>query len=315
MRFEPNISLQIGTDASGNPRYTPIAEIKNLNSFRAVERAVAHEIARHRDEYDDDPKHYTLEERGKETRGWLDDQEVTFLQRSKEEAHDYRYFPEPDLVPFVPDADWVEKVKASLPPTPAQVRQRLVEGGLSESEAEVVTAEAQIADYFGQLAGPFDAALQQAFSPSQLSNEWPTRRKMKLIANWVNQHVRRVLNEKKISVADFPFKPAQLAELMVLVEQGTINRSTGSEVFGRMLETGKSAAEIIEKEDLAQVADAGEIGVIVDRVIAENAQTVADYQGGKKAAIGRLIGGVMKASGGKADPKVVREILTRKLGG
>jgi aspartyl-tRNA(Asn)/glutamyl-tRNA(Gln) amidotransferase subunit B len=296
MRFEPNISLRIGTGPDGRPRYTPIAEIKNLNSFRSVERAVAYEIARHRDQYEADPAGYRLERLGKETRGWLDDKEVTFLQRSKEEAHDYRYFPEPDLVPFVPDRAWVEKVRASVPELPDARRRRFIRDyGLPEYDAGVLTADRQVADYFEALA----AIVKDP----------------KAASNWVMQDVMRVLNERRIGGGEFPIAPPALAELVGLVKAGAINRSTAGEVFARMLASGRSARRIVEEENLAQVADAGALDALVEQVIAANERTAADYRAGKKAAIGRLIGEAMKASGGKANPQLVRQLLERKLGG
>ena len=295
MRFEPNVSLRIGTDGQGRPRYTPISEIKNLNSFRSVERAVAFEIARHREEYEADPTGYTLERLGKETRGWRDDEGISFLQRSKEEAHDYRYFPEPDLAPFVPDRAWVEAIRASVPELPEKRRRRFIEAyGLPEYDAGVLTADRCVADFYEDVA-------RRAKDP-------------KAVSNWMMQDVMRVLNERKIGIGELEMTAAGLAELIGLVKKGSINRSTGAEVFQKMLATGQSAPEIVAEENLAQVGDAGEIEAMVEKVLAANSRTVEDYRGGKKAALGRLIGETMKASGGKADPQVVREILIRKLG-
>ena len=296
MRFEPNISLRVGTNPGGKPRYTPIAEIKNLNSFRSVERAVAFEIARHREEYEADPKGYTLENLGKQTRGWIDDQEVTFLQRSKEEAHDYRYFPEPDLVPFVPDRAWVDEILASLPELPEARRRRFIdEYGLPEYDAGVLTADREVADFY-------ETAARLCEDP-------------KAASNWVMQDVSRVLNERKVGMAGLPLTPEALAELIGLVRAGTINRNTATEVFNKMIETGRSALEIVEAEGLAQTSDAGELETIVEKVIADNPGPAEDYRGGKEKALGRLIGEAMKASGGKANPKIVRDILIRKLRG
>jgi aspartyl-tRNA(Asn)/glutamyl-tRNA(Gln) amidotransferase subunit B len=296
MRCEPNISLRIGDDAQGKPRYTPISEIKNLNSFRSVERAVTFEIARHREEYEADPAGYTLEKQGKSTRGWRDDEGLSFLQRSKEEAHDYRYFPEPDLVPFVPDRRWVDEMRASVPELPEKRRRRFVtEYGLPEYDAGVLTAERTVADFYETVA----VATKDA----------------KAASNWMMQDVMRVLNERKTGIADLPLKAEGLAELIALVRQGTINRNTGAEVFNKMLATGKSAGEIVKEEGLAQTSDSSAIEAIVDQVLAANARTAEDYKGGKKAAFGRLMGESMKASGGKANPQVVKAILIRKLGG
>ncbi len=298
MRFEPNISLQIGTDEKGRPRFTPISEIKNLNSFRSVERAVAFEIARHRQEYEDDPDGYTLERLGKSTRGWLDDREETFLQRSKEEANDYRYFPEPDLVPVVPDRKWVDTIRAGLPELPEHRRRRFIkEYGLPQYDAGVLTADREVADFYEEYVR--SAANTDA----------------KTAANWMMQDVMRILNERKVAIAEIRIGPGDVAEVSDMVVTGTINRSTGSDVFAKMLESGKSAAEIVEEENLAQTSDESELKAVVDRVIAENPGPAEDFRGGKERALGRLIGQAMRATGGKANPKVVREILVRKLRG
>jgi aspartyl-tRNA(Asn)/glutamyl-tRNA(Gln) amidotransferase subunit B len=296
MRFEPNISLCIGADALGRPRYTPISEIKNLNSFRSLERAVDFEIARHREEYEAAPADYTLEKQGKSTRGWRDDEGTSFLQRSKEEAHDYRYFPEPDLVPFVPDRQWVEEMRKELPELPEKRRRRFISDyGLPEYDAGVLTAERTVADFYEAVAGLVNDA--------------------KAASNWMMQDVMRVMNERKIAIAELPLRPPGLAELITLVKQGAINRNTGAEVFNKMLATGKSAGQIVKEEGLVQTSDESEIEAIVDKVLAANAKITEDYKGGKKAAFGRLMGESMKASGGKANPQVVKAILTRKLGG
>jgi len=296
MRFEPNISLRIGTGSDGKPRYTPIAEIKNLNSFRNVERACAHEIARHRQAYEDNPTGYTLERLGKETRGWNDAEGATYLLRSKEEAHDYRYFPEPDLVPLGPDRAWVEAIRATVPELPDARRRRfLADYGLPEYDAGVLTAERTVADFFEKTATLVGDA--------------------KVASNWMMQDVMRVLNEQKIGVEALAIRPEGLAELITLVKQGTINRNTGTEVFNQMLASGQSAAQIVKDKNLAQVADSGALEAFVDQAIAANPKVVQDYQGGKKASLGRLIGEAMKASGGKANPQIVRQLLTQKLGG
>jgi len=312
MRFEPNISLRIGTGADGRPRYTPIAEIKNLNSFRSTERAVAFEIARHREEYALDPDGYTLENLGKQTRGWMDDQEVTFLQRSKEEAHDYRYFPEPDLVPFVPDREWVEKIRAALPELPEVRRRRFISDyGLPEHDAGVLTADRDVADFYEELAR------RVALLPH---GQTPGPQYAKAASNWMMQDVMRVLNERRTSIAELAaeYGPMNrlhehLSYLIIECQGGAINRKSASQVFRTMLEEHKPPWQIIEEQGLAQMRNIGETRNLVDTVIAENASAVADYQSGKKKALGRLIGQAMQASGGKANPKIVRDLLIRKL--
>jgi len=298
MRCEPNVSLRIGAGPDGKPLYTPISELKNLNSFRSVERAVTFEIARHRQEYLADPANYTLARQGKSTRGWRDDEGVSFLQRSKEEAHDYRYLPEPDLVPFVPDRAWVEELRKNLPELPERRRRRfLSDYGLPEYDAGVLTAERTIADFYESVA----ACIKDP----------------KTASNWMMQDVMRVLNERKIAITELALNPGApgLADLIELVKKGTINRNTGAEVFNKMIASGKSAAEIVKEENLAQTSDSSAIEAFVDQALAANAKAVEDYRGGKKASFGRLMGEAMKASGGKANPQVVKDILTRKLGG
>ena len=296
MRFEPNVSLRIGADAAGRPRYTPISEIKNLNSFRSLERAVAFEIARHLEEFEADPDGYTLEKLGKSTRGWRDQEGVSFLQRSKEEAHDYRYFPEPDLVPFVPDRKRVEELRKTVPELPEKRRRRFItEYGLPEYDAGVLTADRAVADFYESVAA--------------------LAKDSKAASNWMMQDVMRVLNEQKLGIAELPLSPEGLAELIGLVAAGTINRITAAGVFAKMIATRKTAAEIVREENLSQVADSGAIEAFVDAALAANPKTAQDYRGGKKAALGRLMGEAMKASGGKANPQLVKDILTRKLGG
>ena len=304
MRCEPNISLQVGTDSSGKPRYTPISEIKNLNSFRAVERAVAFEIARHREEYEDDPDGYTLEHLGKSTRGWLDDREQTFLQRSKEEAHDYRYLPEPDLVPVVPDPKWVEEIRAGLPELPQARRRRFIEQyALPEYDAGVLTADREVADFFEEVLSLHVSFPERPSDPP------------KIVSNWVMQDVMRILNEESIRVSELRLTPGLLAEVIGLVEQGLISRNTGSEVLAKVRATGKTSTQIVAEEDLAQTSDESELEHVVDEVIAENPGPAQDFAEGKDKAVGRLIGMAKRKTGGKANPNVVREILVRKLRG
>jgi len=311
MRFEPNISLRIGSGPDGAPRYTPISEIKNLNSFRSVERAVAYEIERHRQEYAADPAGYTLEKQGKSTRGWRDAEGVTFLQRSKEEAHDYRYFPEPDLVPFVPDRAWVDEMRTTVPELPEKRRRRFIEEyRLPEYDAGVLTADRDVADYFEIVATML--------------------KEPKVASNWVMQDVLRILKETKWRFAEFTLfiPPDEFAGLVKYVLQGRLSRVVAKQVLDNALEF---AREVTLSDDLARsvrkpiqefIAELGlkdtsgteDIESLVAHAISQNSQAVSDYKAGKKAAMGRLIGEVMKASQGRADAKAVREILLRGLG-
>jgi len=321
MRFEPNISLKIGEAADGTPLYTPITEIKNLNSFRSVERACDFEIRRHRDEFAADPEGYTLENLGKSTRGWNDDRGASFLQRSKEEAHDYRYFPEPDLVPFVPEPEWVQRIRESVqriresvPELPADRRRRFIdEYGLPASDAGVLTADRDVADFYEELARRVALLPHGQTAGPQYA---------KAASNWMMQDVMRVLNERRISITDLAneYGPMNrlhehLSYLITECEAGAINRKSASQVFRTMLEEHEPPWQIIKEQGLSQMTKIGEISELVDSVIAENPSAAADYQSGKEKALGRLIGQAMKASGGKANPRAVRKLIIIKLRG
>jgi len=315
MRFEPNISLKIGDGPDGKPRYTPIAEIKNLNSFRSVERACAFEIARHRDEFAADPAGYTLENLGKSTRGWNDDRGVSFLMRSKEEAHDYRYFPEPDLVPVHPyvaledGGSLVDRVERDMPEPMEAKRQRYMSMGLSRQQAEVFLQEEDLGTCYENLLGCLDHL------GTKLTRN-ADGRDLQVARNWIEQDVRRAINERGVRVSGLEhFSEARLAELIVMVDEGRISREVGSRVFDRMLETGKAPTDIVREENLAQTSDEAELEAVVDEVIAENPGPAQDFAEGKDKAVGRLIGVAKQKTGGKANPKVVRDILIRKLRG
>jgi len=293
MRFEPNINLHVTED--GRTFATPIVELKNLNSFRAVERAVAFEERRQLDEWDE--RRVTLEEAGKTTRGWNDDTGETFVQREKEEAHDYRYFPEPDLVVVEPEAAWVDGLRAGLPELPLAKKDRFVRDfGLSEYDAGVLTATAEIAEYYETVVAATDLP--------------------KPAANWVTQGLMREVHERGIeinSAGDFPVVPQRLAELVRAVEGGGISKQAGDRVLKGMIETGRAPAEIIEAEGLAQTSDTAELEKWIKDAIAANPGPAADYRAGKKKALGRIMGHIMKSSRGKANPRVVTEMLEKRL--
>ena len=293
MRFEPNINLHI--IEGGQEFATPIVELKNLNSFRAVDGAIAFEERRQLDAWDE--KRLTLTSGSKTTRGWNDDAGVTFVQREKEEAHDYRYFPEPDLVVVEPEAAWVDKLRDDLPELPLAKKDRFVSAfGLSEYDAGVLTTELHMAQYYEQVA-------ERSGSP-------------KAAANWVTQGLMREVHDREIAIAsadDFPVSAERLAELVKAVDTGAIGKQTGDKVLKAMIDDGRSAAEIIEAEGLAQVSDTGELDRWIDEAIAANPGPAADYRAGKKQAIGRIMGHIMKASRGKANPRVVTDLLEKKL--
>ena len=289
MRIEGNISLR----PAGTSTFGTKVEVKNLNSFRSLERALEYEVARHTEAL----------ERGEplrqETRGWDEEAGRTIIQRTKEEANDYRYFPEPDLPPLRPSDAWVAELRAQLPELPAQRRARYTdELGLSEYDAGVLTADVALADYFdGVVAAGVDA---------------------KKAANWVSGEFSHLLNQhaaEGLRADAVALPPAGLAELIVAVERGTVSASNAKEVLATAFASGESPAAIIEREGLGQVSDLGEIGAEIEAVLAEFPDQVAEYRAGKQQVAGFLVGQVMKRTAGRADAKLVNEELRRRLEG
>jgi aspartyl-tRNA(Asn)/glutamyl-tRNA(Gln) amidotransferase subunit B len=287
IRFEANISVrEKGTDVL-NTR----VEIKNLNSFRALERASIFEIER---------QSRILAEGGtveQETLGWNEAKETTYSQRSKEDAHDYRYFPEPDLPPLVIDESWLERVRAGLPELPRSKYLRFIEEySLTEYDTGVLTAEKAIAEYF-------EAAVK-----SKTDNVNP-----KALANWLTGDLFSLMNQANITIADLKVRPEALVELIELVTRGEINQSTGKVVLSEMFQSGKSAAEIVKTKGLKQVSDESFIADLVGQVLSENPETVASFKAGKETVVNWLFGQVMRKASGKANPQVVRAELQRQL--
>jgi aspartyl-tRNA(Asn)/glutamyl-tRNA(Gln) amidotransferase subunit B len=285
-RCDANVSLMpVGADTFGTR-----AELKNINSFRFIKQAIEYEMERQAD---------ILDEGGKvvqETRLFDPNTGTTRSMRGKEEAHDYRYFPDPDLVPLVISDDWVEDVRLSLPELPEVKRFRYVtELGLTPYDADVLTAGRELAEYF-------EACL--ALSPQAKS-----------VANWVMGEVTRGLNEENRSISDCPVTPPLLAELLKLIEKGTISNKIAKTVFDEMWKSGKAPERIVEEKGLVQVSDTGAIEAIIDEVLAKEAGEVAEYRSGKDKLFGFFVGQVMRASKGKANPALVNELLLKKLQG
>jgi len=294
MRFEPNVNLVLTKD--GREHKTPIVEVKNLNSFRALERSVEYEIQRQLDEFLQTG--ITMETGGKSTRGWDDEREVTVLQREKEEAHDYRYFPDPDLVPVEFTQEWLDNIRSRLCELPIKRQIRYVnEYKLSDYDAGVLTAERPTSDFFEEIiAGGCDP---------------------KRACNLLTQEGLRLSKEKECNVAELGIKAQDLVKLAIMVESGDISASASSQIFISMVETKKDPFSIAEELNLIQKSDAGELGAIVDQVLVENSKAVEDVKsGGKKSkkARGFLLGQVMQKTKGQANPKVVSQILAKKLG-
>ncbi len=293
MRFEPNINLAITKD--GAEYRTSIVEIKNLNSFRALERSVNYEQHRQLDEFLETAK--VMKMGSKTTRGWDDEREVTVLQREKEEAHDYRYFPDPDLVPVELTTQWLDEIRSNLCELPLARQMRYVEQyKLSDYDAGVLTADRSTADFFEQV-------VEAGGEP-------------KRVCNVLTQTGLKIANEKGRGVGDLGVSAESVAHLASMVEADTVSAGSSATIFEAMVETGKEPQDLAEQLNLVQKSDAGELEAIVDQILADNPNAVEDVTaGGKKSkkARGFLLGQVMQKTRGQANPKVVSEILAKKL--
>jgi aspartyl-tRNA(Asn)/glutamyl-tRNA(Gln) amidotransferase subunit B len=282
MRADVNVSVRKPGDEFGTR-----TETKNVNSVRFVMQVIEHEARRQVE---------LIEEGGQvaqETRLFDPDKGVTRTLRSKEDAHDYRYFPDPDLLPLELDEAFVEECRASLPELPDAKRRRYEAQGITPYNASVLTAEVETAAWFDQL-------LTAGAEPKQA-------------ANWVVAELFGALNRRGETIENSPVTPAAAAELLGLVADGTISGTLAKQVFEIMLETGQGAGQIVEERGLKQTSDTGEIDARIDEILAANADKVSQYRDGKQQLFGFFVGQVMKAMGGKANPKVVNEQLRAKL--
>lgn len=284
LRCDANISIR----PKGSTKLGTKTEIKNMNSFKALQKALEYEIGR---------QIQVIEEGGRiiqETRSWDEALGITVSMRSKEEAHDYRYFPEPDLAPILIDEEWLETIKKSIPELPQARKKRLVEDlGLPSYDAEVITSSKSLADFF-------DAAVKE-YSDA------------KTVANWVMGELLRLLNANNQSIDETLIRPENLAELLKLIDKGTISGKIAKQVFEEMFTTGKTSDTIIKEQGLIQISDESAILTIVDQVIEANPKSVEDVKNGKEKAIGFLVGQVMKATKGKANPGLVNKLLRDRL--
>jgi aspartyl-tRNA(Asn)/glutamyl-tRNA(Gln) amidotransferase subunit B len=284
MRCDCNVSVR----PVGQKEFGTKIEIKNMNTISGVRRALAYEIKRQAE----------LLERGEklrqETRRWDDAAGVTQLMRVKEFAHDYRYFPEPDLMPVELDDAFIESVRAGISELPEQKRQRFVaQYGVSEYDAGVLAADAAVAKFFEEAAA--------------------ASKNPKAVCNWVANDLLRELSTAKQTIADCKMQPKQIADLVDMVDGKQISSTIGKQVFMEMFQSGKNPADIVKEKGLAQVTDISAIEKFADDAIAANPKSVADYKSGKVAALNAIFGQAMRASGGKANPQQLREILTWKL--
>jgi aspartyl-tRNA(Asn)/glutamyl-tRNA(Gln) amidotransferase subunit B len=285
-RCEPNLSLR----PLGQKEFGPKVELKNINSFKFVKDAIEYEIRR---------QTKVLNEGGRiqqETRLWNIDRGETAVMRSKEEAHDYRYFPDPDLVPLKLDKEWVEGFRGSVPELPAARVSRFIGAyGLPEYDAAVLTASKGMADYFESCVKLFNHP--------------------KTVSNWVMGELTRELNNSGTDASASPVTPERLAGLLQMVDSGAVSLKVAREIFPDLYSSGKSAEQIVQEKGLTQVSDEGALEKIIDEVLTKNPSQAAQFKEGKQQVLGFLVGQVMKTSGGKANPGKVNELLKKKLGG
>jgi len=291
-RCDANVSIR----PVGSGQTLAKVEVKNMNSFKAVFRALEYEAERHRK---------VAEEGGQlmqETRGWVEEQGVTHSQRSKEYAHDYRYFPEPDLPPLTLSPSWVEEIESRLPELPDVRKDRfLSQYGLPLYDANLITNSKALADYFESCVN--------------LSKDAPAEKRAKTVSNWLLGDFARLLNVTDIEINESKATPGHLVELLDLIDQGTLTGPAAKKVFEEMFNTGKPPKEIAAQQGLTQISDTSAVEEAVREVIASNSQAVADFKAGKEQAVKFLVGQVMKATRGRANPQMVTEILRQELGG
>ena len=284
MRCDANISIM----PKGSKEFGTRAEIKNVNSFSALQRAIEYEIDRQIE---------IVEEGGKvvqETRLWDDNARETRSMRGKEDAHDYRYFPEPDLMPLKISREWVQEIKDKMPELPSQKRNRYMDLGLSEYDANVIVEQMGLALFF-------DKVLELGASP-------------KIAVNFIMGEIAAYLKEEKIEIADTKLTPENLAELISLIEKNTISNNIGKQIIIDMMKDGTMASKIVEDRGLSQITDEGAIKAIVQKVVDANPAQVDAYRGGKTQLLGFFVGQVMKETKGRANPKAVNELLKEILG-
>lgn len=307
LRCDANISLRPG----GRAEFGTKAELKNMNSFRFVKQALEYEIKRQRALLDADKKIV------QETRLWDAAQGQTISMRGKEEAHDYRYFPDPDLVPVRIEAAWLERVGASLPELPAAKSQRFQDQyGLPAYDAEVLTGDKALADYFEAVIKEFPSPppTKQKIEPSGILSEEvlgiPTA---KQVSNWIMVELLRELKTHDAGIAACPVTPAALGKLLALVEKGTISGSLAKKVFEEMWASGQDPETIVKEKGLAQISDTGALEAAAQKIMDAHPKEVADYKAGKTKVMGFFVGQLMRQTKGQANPQLANEIFQRLL--
>ncbi len=285
LRCDANVSIR----PVGQKEYGTRTEVKNINSFKFVEKALEYEIKR---------QIKVVEEGGRviqETRLWDSNKGITESMRGKEEAHDYRYFPEPDLVPITAGQEWIDEIRIKLPELPDAKRERFVsEYGIPEYDADLLTSEKAVAEWF-------EEAVRLGGGP-------------KAVSNWMMGELMRLLNEENKGIEECPLKPIQLVDMLKLIDNGTISGKIAKTVFEEMYKSGKDAGQIVEEKGLVQISDAVEIEKTIDEILAKSQKEVERYKAGDEKLVGFFVGQVMKATKGKANPQMVNELLKKKLG-
>ncbi|MFY9121251.1 MAG: Asp-tRNA(Asn)/Glu-tRNA(Gln) amidotransferase subunit GatB [Syntrophomonadaceae bacterium] len=284
LRCDANVSVR----PQGESKLGTRVEIKNLNSFRALEKAIEYEAGRQIDALEDGEKLV------QETRTWDEEKQVTRAMRSKEEAEDYRYFPDPDLPPLRIDPSWINDIAASMPELPDQAQERLMENyGLSDYDAAWLTLTPQTLEFFDQAMQFYHDA--------------------KTISNWMMGELSRLLNQNNLELQDSLLRPKHLTDMLQMIDKGTISGKMAKVVFEEMFSTGKSPEEIVKEKGMAQISDQDTLQKVIDEAVAANAKVVEDYKNGKEKAFGFLIGQIMKATRGQANPALVNELLKERL--
>ena len=291
-RCDANISIR----PLGSQEYMTRAEVKNMNSFRAVYNALVYEVERQKKIVEDGGRVV------QETRGWVEERGVTVSQRTKEYAHDYRYFPEPDLPPLALDHAWVEEIKANLPELPARRRDRFVEQyGLPIYDASLLTAAKDSAEFFEEALASDDQR-----SPN-------LEQRAKSISNWMLGDMARLLNLKSLALGDSKLEPGHIAELVGLIESGVLSTTLAKTVLEEAFESGKSPGQVVKDKGYAQISDSSVVEEAVKQAIDENPKAVSDYMSGKETAAKYLVGQVMRLTRGQANPSVVNDLVIRSL--
>lgn len=284
LRCDANISLR----PEGQEEFGTKTELKNMNTFRGVQRALEFEVSRQTEVLT------SGNDVVQETLRWNEEQGTTITMRSKEEAHDYRYFPDPDLVDIYIDEEWIDRLRAALPELPDARKARYIEQyGLSSYDADVLTSSKDLAEFFDNTLNHYNDA--------------------KAIANWIMGDLLRYLNENNLEIKNSKVTPKALGELLSLIEDGTISGKIAKTIFKDIIETGKEPKAIVEEKGLVQISDEGEIARVVESVIANNPESVEDYRNGKEKAVGFLVGQVMKETKGKANPQLVNKLIKKRL--